>query len=284
MIARLVRRGVVTLADLQEAGVPEGAIRYRLRRKRLHHAFTGVYFVGHPDPAQHAVECAAQKFAGPAATLSDETAGVLWHLLPAQVDPTIHLSLSEKRASPTGIKFHTRNLPPTETTTIHGDLKVTTPARTLLDLAHLPNIEQLVADAIRRKLTTREQLTLLLNAHPGERNTRRLAAVLQAGPLWSASEFERRFIDLLRKAELPLPESNLLTGRTRPDLVWRDKRLLVELDSRWAHADWIAQRTDRAKDRKRTLQGWTPLRYVPEDVRDRPFAVVAEIATALAIA
>ncbi len=105
--------------------------------------------------------------------------------------------------------------------------------------------------------------------------------VLDSGPLWSASYFERRFIDLLRNAGLPLPESNLLTGRTRPDLVWREQRVLVELDSRGFHADWIAQRTDRSKDRARTLHGWTCLRYTPEDIRDRPFGVIAEIATAL---
>ncbi len=136
---------------------------------------------------------------------------------------------------------------------------------------------------LRRGLTSHQELSTLLQSHKGERNTARLRRVLDSGPLWSASYFERRFIDLLRKAGLPLPESNLLTGRTRPDLVWREQRVLVELDSRGFHADWIAGRTDRGKDRKRTLQGWTCLRYTPEDVRDHPLEVIAEIAAALAL-
>ena len=284
MIARLVRRGVVTLADLDAADVTEGAIRYRLRQKRLHRAFTGVYFVGHPDPARFAWEFAAVKFAGPGAYLSDITAVVLYGSLPPQVDSTIHLSLGEKRASPKGLKLHTRDLAPNEAWTIHGDLPITTPARTLLDVADHPRIEQLVADMIRRHLTSREELTLLLQSHEGERNTAKLRKVLDQGPLWTASEFERRFVTLIRKAQLPLPESNLRTGNTIPDLVWRDSRVLVELDSRWAHNDWIAGRKDRGKDRSRTLSGWTCLRYTPEDLRDRPFVVVAELATALAIA
>jgi very-short-patch-repair endonuclease len=279
----LVRRGVVTLADLDAAGVGEGAIRYRLRQKRLHHAFRGVYFVGHPDPARFAWEYAALQAAGPDAVLFHRTAAVLWGLLPAQVDPTIHVALSEKRADRKRLKFHQVDVTEAERRTIHGDLRITTPARTLLDNADHPHLEQLIADAIRRKLTTRDELLLLLQRHRGERNTAKLKRIIDQGPLWSASELERRFIDLIRRARLPLPESNLLTGRTRPDLVWRDERVLVELDSRGFHADWIAGRTDRGKDRKRTLQGWTCLRYVPEDIRDRPLEVVAEIAAALAL-
>ena len=278
-----MRRGVVDHDDLIAAGVSRREIGVRLRRKRLIPVHRGVYLVGHDDPPQFALEYAALKFGGPTATLSDITAAVLYRSLPPQVDPTIHLSLPAKRASPTGIRFHTRNLPPDEVTTIHGDLQITTPARTLLDCAHHPHIEQMTADMIRRRLVSLQQLTLLLQCHKGERNTARLKRILDQGPLWTASEFERRFIDLVRRAQLPLPESNLLMGRTKPDLVWREQRVLVELDSRSIHGDWIAARTDRSKDRSRTLQGWTCLRYTPEDLRDRPFQVIAEIAAALAL-
>ena len=205
-----MRRGVVTAADLLSAGVTRDEIDWRVKRRRLIPVHRGVYLVGHPDPAQFALEYAAVRFAGPRAYLSDITAVVLYGSLPTQVDRTIHLSLGERRASPKGLQLHTRNLPPDEVRTIHGDLPITTPARTL-------------------------------------------------------------------------PESNLRTGNTVPDLVWRDERVLVELDSRGFHADWIAQRTDRGKDRNRTLQGWTCLRYTPEDVIDRPFEVIAEIAAALTL-
>jgi hypothetical protein len=274
---------VVTSADLLAAGVSSKEIEVRVRRKQLIPKWRGVYLVGHPDPAQHALEYAAVKFAGAGAYLSDLTALVLYGALPPQVDPTIHLSLGAKRNSLKGIKFHTRHLTPDETRTVHGDLPITTPARTLFDCAAHPRIEQLTADLIRRELTSRAELERLLERHAGERNVAKLKKVLDRGPLWTASELERRFIGLLRKAGLPLPESNVLMGRTMPDLVWRDQRVLVELDSRGFHGDWIAGRTDRSRDRTRTLQGWTCLRYTAEDLRDRPFQVVAEIAAALAL-
>lgn len=283
IIARLVHRGVVAGDDLLAAGVSRDEIDWRVRRKRLIPRWRGIYLVGHPDPAAFAIEYAALRFAGPTASLSDITAAVLYGALPPQVDPTIHLSLNEKRASPTGLKLHTRDLPEDEVRTIHHDLRITTPARTLLDCAHHPQLEQMVADLIRRKLVTRAQIEQLLQRHRGERNTARLRKVLATGPLWSASHLERQFLGLLRRAELPLPESNLLMGRSSPDLVWREQRMLVELDSRGFHADWIAQRTDRKRDRDRTLEGWTPFRYTSDDVRNRPFAVVAEVAAALAL-
>jgi very-short-patch-repair endonuclease len=273
---------VVAHADLLSEKVSRDEIKHRVRRKRLRKVFRGVYLVGHDDPPAFAIEYAALKFAGPAAALSDVTAAVLYGALPPQVDPTIHLSLKEKRTSPKGIKFHTRDLPEDEIRTIHNDLRITTPERTLLDCAHHAHIERMVADLIRRELTTRAKIERILERHRGERNTARLRKVLDTGPLWSASEMERRFINLLRKAELPLAESNLLMGRTSPDLVWREQRVLVELDSRTFHADWIAQRADRKRDRGRGLAGWTVMRYTTDDLKNRPFVVVAEIAMALA--
>ena len=233
--------------ELQAAGVTPDEIKVRRRNKRLIPAFRGVYFVGHPDPAKFAWEWAALKAGDPDGKLFYRTAAVLWEFLPAQVDPTIHVALTAKRANRTRLKFHQVDLPRAEWRTIHGDLRITTPARTLLDNADHPNLEQMVADAIRRRLTTRDELERLVERHKGERNVAKLRKVLDRGPLWAASEFERRFINLLRKAELPLPESNLLMGRTKPDLVWREQRVLVELDS-----------------------------------RDHPYRVIAEIATALA--
>jgi very-short-patch-repair endonuclease len=282
VIASLVHRGSVTHAALRAAGVSEGAVRHRLRKKRLHIAWDGVYFVGHSDPPRFGREWAALQVGGDKARLFYRTAAVAWAFLPPQVDRTIHLALNAQRRDRKGLKFHQVDLPRDEWRTIHGDIRITTPARTLLDNADHPNLENMVADAIRRELTTREELEALLERHKGERGTRRLREILDVGPLWSASALERRLIDLLRKAELPLPESNLLVGRTKPDLVWREQRVLVELDSRGFHNDWIAGRTDRAKDRARTLQGWTVLRYTAKDLRDHPFRVIAEIAAALA--
>lgn len=285
IIARLARRGVVTGSDLIDADVSQDQINFRLRRKRLITLWRGVYLVGHEDLAPFALEYAALRFAGfETAALSDRPAAAHYRLLPPQRDPTIHLSLNEKRASPKGLKLHTRDLHRTEVRTIQRGLRITTPERTILDIAPTLDDEQLenvVADAIRRKLTTRKKLEAQLELRKGARGTRRLRAVLNAGPLWSASELERRMIALIRAAGLPLPESNQRTGRTTPDLIWREQRVLVELDSRAFHNDWIAAQRDRKRDRNATLHGWTVLRFTAKDNRDTSFEVVAQIAAAL---
>ena len=151
-----MHRGVVATADLLDADVSQDEIDWRRRRKRLIPVWRGVYFVGHPGPSEHAYEYAALKLGGPESDLFYRTAAVLWGLLPPQVDPTIHIALPEKRADRRGLKFHQVNLAPNERRTIHGDLRITTPARTLLDNADHPALEQMVADAIRRRLTTHQ--------------------------------------------------------------------------------------------------------------------------------
>ncbi len=285
VIARLTRRGVVTREALLAAGVSEDAIDHRVRRRRLIVQWRGVYLVGHPDPAPLALECAALKFAGDGSSISDRSAAVLYALLPEQVDPTIHLSLSEKRASPNGLKLHTRDLHPQETRTIHGDIRITTPERTILDIAptlHDEQLENVVADALRRKLTTRKRLERQLDLRPRARGCRRVRAVLDVGPQWTASKAERVLLGLVRAAGLPAPEVNKRQGRRMPDFVWREQRVIVEVDGYDAHSDVIAFDGDRARDTERTVARWRPMRYSWRHLRDHSYWVVATLAASLA--
>jgi len=289
VIAGLVHRGVVTHSELREAGVGEGAIRHRLKQKRLHRVWTGIYFVGHPDPAEFGREYAALMVGGEDAALSRKTAAVLWGLLPRQVDTTIHLALSAQKRNREGLLFHEVDLHPTEVRTIHNDLRITTPARTLLDLAaelSADLLERAVADALRRPLTTEKELHTVLARHPRARGRRKLVAILQleGGPQWDRSKAERELIKLVRKAGLPVPESNHRMGSSSPDLVWREQRVLVEIDGFGFHGDRIAFERDRARDASRTAEGWRTLRFTWRQIRDRPHETIARLAATLAIA
>ena len=232
-----MRRGVVEHSELVAARVAANAIKLRVRRKRLIPLWRGVYLVGHGDPAPFALEYAALRFAGPTAALSDRPAAAIYRLLPPQVDPTIHLSLNGKRTSPAGLHLHTRELDPQDVTTIHGDLRITTPERTILDIAPTLDDEQLenvIALAIRNRLTTELKLQAQLERRKGHRGTRRIKQILDLGPEWTASHAERVFLQMLRDAELPQPQANACLGRRMPDFLWKDQRVLVEIDSwRW---------------------------------------------------
>ena len=59
--------------------------------------------------------------------------------------------------------------------------------------------------------------------------------------------------------------------------MWKDRRLIVELDGFAAHSGRRAMRSDRRRDRRLQLEGWTVLRFTYEDVTETPGDVVAEL-------
>ena len=66
------------------------------------------------------------------------------------------------------------------------------------------------------------------------------------------SELEIRFLAFLRDRDLPRPDVNVpITAHGRRfvvDCLWREARLVVELDSRAHHSGWRAADADRARD------------------------------------
>jgi very-short-patch-repair endonuclease len=64
-------------------------------------------------------------------------------------------------------------------------------------------------------------------------------------------------------------------------MVWREAKLIVEVDS-WAHH---RQRNrfegDRTRDTTLATHGWLTLRFTARRIRDEPYAVIAEIALML---
>jgi Transcriptional regulator, AbiEi antitoxin len=154
-IAGRARRqhGVVTRAQIREMGLGEAAITQRIAAGRLHVVHAGVYAVGHTVLTRSGRWMAAVLACGPDAALSHASAAALWALQrgePTVVDVTTNRS-GRKRP---GIRIH-RPRRPAETTT-HDRIPVTTPARTILDLAAIvtrSRLEHLLDEAERRELT-----------------------------------------------------------------------------------------------------------------------------------
>ncbi len=288
MIARLVRRGVVLRRALLDVDVAPDDIDWRVRRKRLHPFMgAGAYLVGHPDPPPLAREHAALLLGGDRSVLSHQTAAALWRLLPEQPGAPIHLILKAQRRSNVHLKFHRATLLRREVRTLHGDLRLTSPARTIADLApHLPeeDLERIVADAIRRKLTTERELGRY--ATTGRRGMTKLRAILQldGGAQWTRSHAEQEFLELVRGAGLPSPRMNRrLDGKGR-DAVWEDERVIAEIDGwAWHGVDPIAFEADRSRGTGSASRGWLPLSFSFKRIRDQPLAVTAELAAVLSL-
>jgi very-short-patch-repair endonuclease len=91
------------------------------------------------------------------------------------------------------------------------------------------------------------------------------------------SDLERRFLALLRAHDLPLPDVNQRIGPYTVDFLWREERLVVELDSYAYHSDRKTFVADRARDRDLRRRGFTPLRFADVELDERTENVVVAL-------
>jgi hypothetical protein len=285
-LAELARRqhGVVSRAQLLDAGVGRAAIGRRIESGHLHRLHRGVYALGHTRLTDEGHWMAAVLAAGPGAALSHRTAGAHWDLITAR--GAIEVTAPRKLHNRQGRKLHHRRLSPDELTTKDG-IPVTTVARTLFDLASvLPQhrLERAMNEAEFRRYGDALSLPSLIAQHPGARGTRALREVLaqrDLGEIRTRKELELRFLALLERAQLPRPEINAplkVSDRwIEADCLWRAQRLIAELDGRAAHATVRAFESDRLRDRRLQAAGWNVVRITWRQLHDDPRAVAADL-------
>ncbi len=238
----------------------------------------------------YARELAAVLACGPGAILSHRDAAALWGLMSLETRGAVDVTVPERsgRRRP-GIRIHRPRHPPTpaDRTRRHG-VPVTTPARTLLDLAAIleaRRLARLTEEAVRMRLVSPRSARAAIERSPAARGAARFAKVLAASdrtPRLTRSAAERRLLELVRAAALPDPEVNIrLLGRER-DLVWRRERLVVEVDGFAFHGSRAAFERDRSRDAELVAAGLRVVRVTWRQLEDEPQAVVARLAAALA--
>jgi predicted transcriptional regulator of viral defense system len=259
------QHGVVTRAQLLELGLSAPAIKYRLRRGRLHPVHRGVYAVGRPQLTRLGSLNAAVLAAGPGAALSHEQAGEVYGLRGRRRAPIeVTVPAGAMRLRP-GIRIHRRALSEADITTRHG-IRVTTPVRTLLDLADRLSERQLEAavnEADRLDLVDPERL----RAAAAGRGAPTLRDLLDRDTFaLTDSELERRFLPIVRRAGLPPPLTQQRLNGFRVDFFWPDLALVVETDGLRYHRTPAQQARDRRRDQAHAAAGLTPLRFTHHQV------------------
>jgi hypothetical protein len=196
------------------------------------------------DPVQrHTLSVAAEiRRVAPGAVVSHVSAAVLYGLPVWRVPlERVHVT----RARPTGARagrsvvVHSAPLAPEEIVRV-GDVWVTSPARTAVDLARTSPFESAVVTidaALRRGLVTAESLAAALQRATGWRGVpaaRRAVAFANGG---SESVGESRSRVALLHAGLPAPtlqwevwHGGKLVGRV--DFAWPDRRTVAEFDGK----------------------------------------------------
>lgn len=248
------QHGVVTRRQLLSLGLGAGALEHRLRTRRLVRLHRGVYAVGHRALAPRGHQLAAVLACGPGAVLSHKSAGALWELLVTaqlRIDVTVP---GTSRAPRRGrIRLHrARELVEEDLAEVDG-IPVTSPARTLLDLAGTLNRAQLLRAVEQSQRCGRLNLPAIervIGRHPTRRGAGQLRALLRqyVGPVPVRSELERRFLELATDSGLPTPQVNVKVAGLEVDVYWPQWRLVVELDGRAFHSDPRSFERDRVRD------------------------------------
>jgi hypothetical protein len=87
---------------------------------------------------------------------------------------------------------------------------------------------------------------------------------------------------ILEAHDVPLPdETDIYIRDEEVDAVWHAAKLIVEIDGEGNHGTWSQINRDRRKDMILRDLGYLVLRYAPEQLRDEPDKVAAEIASYL---
>jgi very-short-patch-repair endonuclease len=277
--------GVVARAQLMSLGLGSGAIEHRLALRRLHRLHRGVYAVGQRRLPREARWMAAVLACGEETVLSHRPAGAHWQIVRDR--GVLEVTVPNARRSRPGIHVHRARLPADEVT-IHEGIPVTTVPRTLFDLAAvLPQrqLERALNEAEVLRLWDELSLDRLLHRYPRHKGNRAVRAVLRerrAGATVTKSDLEEMFLALIDRVGLPRPELNVLVEGFEVDAVWRDRRLVVDLDGRDTHGTVAAFESDRQRDRVLHVAGWRPVRITYRQMRDTPRAVETDLRLLLA--
>ncbi len=270
----LARRqsGVVSRAQLVELGMSPPAIKHRLTTGRLHGVHRGVYAVGRPALPREGVLLAAVLACGADAVLSHGSAAELWGIR-RRADGPIQVTAPTERLRP-GLRVHRRKLGRRDTTVRHG-IPVTTPARTLVDIApYLPadDLERAINEADRLDLIDPERLRESLDDLTGTRGVAKLRALLDRRTFTlTDSGLERRFKPIARAAGLPEPLTQQWVNGFRVDFYWPRLGLVVETDGLRYHRTPAQQARAHVRDQTHLASGLQPLRFTHAQVAyDRP--------------
>jgi very-short-patch-repair endonuclease len=149
-------------------------------------------------------------------------------------------------------------------------------------------LEDLLADARVAELVTDRELESTLGRAPrSHAGAAELRALLtrEEGRAETRSRMERRFLKLIRAADLPVPLTNMTVCGFRVDFFWPELKLILELDGYRFHRSHRSFERDRRKAQiLKVRAGHDVLRDTWRQLDGEPVAPVATVAQAIAVA
>lgn len=298
----LSKKLVMTTHGWRAAGVSAKMLRTLTRSGDLVRMRQGVYATrsamdwAKDDPVRTHVlyTLAARAWVGHDAAASYHSAATLHRLdlLKSPPDGTVTLTLPPTRRwgrpHSAGVVFHAAELPPEHVTSLYG-LKVTTVARTVVDLARtLPFADAVVVadSALRAEKATKPELRHTLDScasWPGVRQARRVVAFAdeRAG---SALESAARVV--FDESGLDPPELQVTIHGPGfaflVDFFWRKHRVIAEADGLAKYADKKDLIAQFERDRLLRDAGYRVVHFTWRELFETPELVITRIRQAFA--
>ena len=155
---------------------------------------------------------------------------------------------------------------------IHFGIRVTSPARTLLDCAPRMGVRALTRAVNDARIARRLRMLDLVDVvkrnphHPG---AARLAPLLGTGAP-TRSPLEDKFLRFCKRFGLPRPNVNTTVGGHEVDAFFEAERVIVELDGYESHSDPSTFESDRERDAHALASGLPTIRITEKRLDNAP--------------
>jgi hypothetical protein len=283
------QHGVVSMRQMAGLGYSKSTVIDWRETGRLQRVHRGVYSVGHHELTWEGWCMAAVLAAAPARVArghqpivaSHRSAAWLWDV--ARYRPQkIEVTAPKPRRSRRPYLVHCAVLVRDERAVREG-IPVTSLARTYLDLAATERgrtVERMLDRAADLQVLDLGPVRVTLARHPDHPGAPKLEAALaiyRPKRKFTRSEFELRFLELVREAGLPEPAMNAFVAGRELDAYWEEERFGVELDSWETHGSRLSFEEDRVRDDDFLQAGLVVTRVTETRLEQEPGAVVESL-------
>lgn len=282
--------GLLTRAQALELGMSKDSINRRVRAGVLVRVFPNVFRDAAVPRSWHQRAMAAHMWAGPTSLIAGDAAAALHRFdgfaLPSRIEVWSPRSLKP----PHRLVLPRRSeLVEIDDRVIVGGISVMGPVRALIDVAGSVSEERLevaLEDLLRRRLATAPAIAERLGRIPANcRGRQQLITLLSrrgAAPP-AESGLEVKVIRMLRAEGYPAPMRQRVLddeGRFigRVDLVYPERRLILEVDSFRHHSDRASFEGDRSRRNALTALGWMVLHVTHLMMKNQRAQLLMDIA------
>jgi len=220
---------------------------------------------------------------GPDALISHEAAAQVHHIPNVIRNKVVLVNAHGWHHRLGGVTVHQLDdVLPEHRTSVDG-LPITTPARTILDLAavvHPARLLPVVEASHHARITSYAEVGACMTAiarrgKPGIRHLARTLDKLSATKGVTMSKLERLLLELIADTGLPRPVSQYaFPGRLFTngcvDAAYLDAKLVIEADGRAWHTRIADVKRDRERDNDAARHGWQTLRLLHEHITADP--------------